>query len=618
MKNPKIHGLRIGDYEVQGLIGLGGTAIVLSAKDLRMAALLDVNHLVALKLIFEPSRARDEAERLTRMSGVHGVNAIRDYFEIESSALATALEPLIQAWSKKSNNPIALENDRVSILVLHLERGETIAKTRSWSKHDVNALAKGQWLIETPEQKFVQYLRYDLSLSEKITLVQGLITAVQNAHRLFDQVHGDLHPGNVVFNRETGDVVIIDWSNASVAGADGWQSPWHDQFLLGEIAEIPMAADIYQLSLWVLRLLADEHPEWQRFAGGVLVEDNAAAMPSVQAFGESFTQILRQIEKARTLKRAWTSLAIALLGAAALYLATTDWTAWRLRRSIHRIEAEALVDAAKAKSGRTRLKEFLHDERFLKVKQEVIHALGSLSLRSPSEVDLARQLEIARPTAIFYAEDQSFLLYGKTVLRLGSAINESEFVYFIDTVGMVVASPEKKYRFIEFPPHTLAQEVSGQGCLILYPSKLRDLVLALGSISHDDIDFSSMTEPQIFGVLRGENVRVLLKKLFVLMEAPWDEYKLSLSYEKHWLRTWEVDPGYKLVGTYIDIAVDQMGQKLGYPITDIITLPDPPSITYYCTQGTQMSYNVSDVALGERLRLRFDPCNDSAFISLIL
>lgn len=618
MESAKIRGLRMGDYEVLGLIGLGGTAIVLAARDLRIEALLGANQLVALKVMFDAERARDEAERLTRMSGVHGVNAILDYLEIESSTLAAALRPVVQAWSRKSNNAIVFDTDRLAILVLHLERGETITKTRSWSNRDREALPNGQWLIETPEQKLIQYLRYDLSLAEKIALVQGLITAIENAHRLFGQVHGDLHPGNIMFNRETGDVVVIDWSNVSVAGADGWQSPWHDQFLLGEIDELPMAADIYQLGLWVLRLLAAEHPEWWRFAHRVLVVEDASSMPSIQVFAESFVHTLRQIERASTVKRAWTGLAIALLAVAALYLATIDWTSLRLRRSIHRIEAASLADPAQAQPGRARLTELLHDERYLNVKQDVIAALGTLSLRTPSEVDMAQRLDISRPSAVYYADDQSFLLYGKTVLSLGSAISESEFVHYIDTVGMVVASRDKRYRFIEFPPHALAQEVSGLGCLILYPSKLGDLLEALGSISRDEIDFSSTTEPRVFGVLKGDTVQVLLKKLFLLMDARWDENKLSLSYEKHWLRTWEVEPGYRLAGTYIDIVVENIGQKLGYPITDINTLPNPPKTLFQCASGTQMSNNVREVAFSVTLNLYFDPCDDSAIVSVVL
>lgn len=616
MRSVNLKGLVVDDYELIGLIGLGGTSIVLSAKSRSFQATLGVEHRVALKIMFERARAQEEAMRLIRMSGVHGVNAIQSYFEVSSGEFFDVIKPLIQDWASNNNQKTDLGYDKAYVLVLHLEKGDTLTKTRPWTKRDGQLPSKGKWIIETADQKLVQYLRFDFSQREKVALVEGLIASIQNTHNLFNQVHGDLHPGNVVFDRSTLEVSIIDWSNDGVFGADGWLSPWHDRLILGEIEALPKAADIHLLALWVVRLLGEGQPKWQRFAKSILEEDDEAKVPSIDAFIESFNKTLKEVEIAKATRSIWKTVALFFTVALLLFLGLVDWKRLILKRHINDIKAQAFASSENEQYLKD-LKSLLDDKRYYGLNKEIISSIGEINLRKLLPTDLAQNLDFTKPSAVFSADDQSFVLYKSAIYFLGSAINETEYIFDIDAVGMVIAGRSSNYRFIPFSEHKLASEANEEGCLLIYESKLSELLAALGSIAHKEIKFTSTTEPQVFGLLKGKTTIELLKKLYLLMDSPWDARDLRCSYEKNWLRLWEVEPGYELQGDLRQIVVEILGEKLGYGIEDITPYFDPTPQSYVCINGDQMLDNISIFLASEPFRFFIDPCNESFRLTTI-
>ncbi len=612
MESLKLRGLVVGNYELLSLIGMGGTALVFSAKNLKFRDQFGADHTVALKFIFERARAEDEAKRLMKMSGVHGVNDILCCFEADLDN-REMMRQLIEAWASKNTLQIKTESTTVFVLVLNLERGDTLTRTRPWSSRDDRVRLKGQWEIESSGKRFVQYLRNQYTYHEKIALIQGMINAIQNSHNLFDQVHGDLHPGNVLFNHQNAEVVIIDWSNEGVFGTDGWTSPWHDQLILNEIYSLPKAADIFLLALWVQRLLGFEHPVWQRFALHYLEEENANLMPTIDEFLQSFNCAINTIDKLRQRRRRWKAGAILALTSVLTFMVVFDWENYFQKSKIDSLLHQNISDKAKMH----KLQDILDEAQPYQIRKYITQRIGEISLSSYAEPGDFSGIDVSRPTAVYFSEDQSFVAFRDKVLTSGCAINNHEYIYDIDTVGLVVADMKNHYRFIEFPEHALQKDASGSGCLIIYSSELRDLITALGMVTRHQITFTSTTSPRVFGLLRGANAQDLVKKLFLLMDCPWDASNLVCSYEKHWLKTYEVIPGEFLKGNLIDIFIENIHEKLGYHITDITPYFQPNSSIYPLTLDRQMSNNIKWYVFYSAHRLSFDPCEDSAAITIM-
>ena len=145
-------GVRIGAYEVVGLIGAGGMGEVYRARDVRLG------RDVALKLL--PERFGLDTHRLAR-------------FEREARTLASLNHPNIATLHGVE------ESDGLNVLVMELVEGETLAD-----------------LIVPGRRSGFRTVREGLSIPQAIEIAQQIAKALEAAHE-HGVVHRDLKPANV-------------------------------------------------------------------------------------------------------------------------------------------------------------------------------------------------------------------------------------------------------------------------------------------------------------------------------------------------------------------------------------------------------------------------------------
>jgi Tol biopolymer transport system component len=158
-------GRRIGAFEVQGLLGVGGMGEVYRARDTRL------RRSVAIKIL--PRAVKDDPERLVR-------------FEREARVLASLSHPHICALYD-----VGREQD-TNYLVMELVEGETLAAR----------LKKGALPLE-------QTLRVAIEIAD----------ALDKAHRQ-GVIHRDLKPGNVMLTKSGSKLMDFGLAKLTLAGKD--------------------------------------------------------------------------------------------------------------------------------------------------------------------------------------------------------------------------------------------------------------------------------------------------------------------------------------------------------------------------------------------------------------
>ena len=164
--SPPLTGRRIGVFEVQGLLGVGGMGEVYRARDTRLA------REVAIKIL--PRAFKDDPDRLAR-------------FDREAQMLASLNHPHIAAI-------YGLEDaDGVNALVMELVEGEDLSQR----------IARGA-----------------MPMDEALTIARQIAEALEAAHEQ-GIIHRDLKPANIKLRRD-GTVKVLDFGLAkALAPASG-------------------------------------------------------------------------------------------------------------------------------------------------------------------------------------------------------------------------------------------------------------------------------------------------------------------------------------------------------------------------------------------------------------
>lgn len=564
-----VHGVRLGQFQLDKMFGFGGTSLVFVAKDLSFRDALGMNKVVTLKILFDRVQAQAEAERLIQMSDETGVTSLHDYQEFEAVEIDDALKQLFTSWQaklyKQSDEPIR----RAYCLALHMEKGEDLTMTRLWKNQDAKSMNKGIWVVDRQGVQYAQYLQYDLNNDQKISLIKGLISAIKHAHDRFNMVHGDLHPGNVIYDPNTATVVIIDWGTVGVLGTDGWLTPWHDLLLLNEIQSLPKAADIHALALWIDRLLGYEDSVFRRQALRILSVDDAALVPTIGQLSVQFEASVQKVENKKHARIFGLIAMIAVFVILGLKLSFTDWAFLKMKEEITALTTSGLAQGSGNREALRTLRNHLHDSRYLQLRNTIVSGLGKINLKHFRGDYYLSEEDLRRPTAIHYAGSQSFVIFKGQLLFLGSAASSNEFVSDIDVSGIVLSSSQDGHRFIEFPVHPLAAEVDGAGYFLVYKSNLKSLLYVLAEMHFASVRFDSNIEPQVFGLIRGSTSLDVYYKLLDQMDCSWVDFGQKCNFERPWLRMWELPDDFFPSEPMSDLVVDMLKVKLEYEIEDM-------------------------------------------------
>lgn len=559
-------GQSIEGYEIRGLVGLGGTSLVFAAIDLDLKRVLGKERKVALKFIWDLDRAQEEAKRLIHLDGQGSVNSLLAYFEAPFSQIADIVARGLTTRQDRTGEQLHFAPDHgFGILVLQFAHGQNIVHTEPAPSG--LRLRKGEWPIEMNGQPFVQSLTLKLSLPEKIALIRGLIKVVKGAHdRTPPQIHGDLHPGNVVFDRISGDLVVIDWSGEGVYGAEGWISPWHDQLLLGEIKSLPVAADLYLLALWIERLLGSENKSWRHLAQ-VVLEGREASPRSIHEFSRMFEAATEG--QARTKYRA-AVYATAMIGL--VLMVAVSWTIWHKRRisekrdQVEDLVVQALQNPSRAEGVLSTLKEHLADPSYVTIKTDIIKGIGQIKLKNNNNLPFLKSLDLNQPNCVYISDEQRFVVFGQFAFTLGAAVSESEYIDEIHARGLQVRdSKSNAIREFKFPHHPLLHD-DGKNQLIMYESDLSEVLACFAQMCDMNLMLLPKGKPTIFGLLRGENPNQLIEKILQRSGCEGSAYRRNTL---EWVRCYDMPKGQTIQGGVANNMAFSLVNGLGYKLENI-------------------------------------------------
>lgn len=544
MEQPK-QANTVNGYELRGLIGFGGTSLVMAAVQQRLAQRFQVERKVALKFIWDQGRAQDEVERLVRLDGNRGVSGLIDYFELTYQDAQHLLGPALEKRREKTGEQLTFPPDKlIAVLVLQFAYGQMIVKTLPLP-HGFRHPAKHEWLIEIDGQPHLQSLAVKLSVHEKIALVRSLIKAIKGAHdRQPAQVHGDIHPGNVIFDRAEGEAIVIDWGGKEVYGTDGWLSPWHDQLILGEIQALPEVVDIYLLALWIQRLLGDERAAWHNLAANVLADlANGKAITIgelLTRFEDTYQKIMEQRTRTKILVAAVTVLA---MFAVFLFWHGPAWKkATKQRDEVEDLLSHALEDEAFSRTGLDLLQAHLKDPEYQFLEDDIINAIGTIKLHYNTSAPFLATLDLAKPSCVFISQNLSFVAYRQFPFSVGSSVSDDEFIAKVTAAGILLKQRTTfAERFVGFQDFPLPLANTRNGQLIIYESDLREVMVALGTLVGKNVIYLPAGTPRIFGILHGPHPEALLKNICTRIGTSYpDGDVIAINTARDWTRCWEM------------------------------------------------------------------------------
>ncbi len=558
----------VDSYELRGLVGFGGTSLVFAAVDLSLKRLVGQERKVALKFVWDAARAREEVQRLVRLDGQGSVNSLLAYLEVPFSRIGELLADGLATRRERTGETLDFEPDRIfGVLVLQFAHGQNIVRTEHLLER--TRLRKGEWLIEIDGEPFVQSLATKLTLEERIALIRGLIKVVKGAHdRTPPQVHGDLHPGNVVFERVSGDLVVIDWSGDGVYGADGWISPWHDLLFLGELTALPEAADIYLLALWIERLLAQEYPGWRPMVQAVMAQKEGGLDGSIHDFSQTFEEVALHATQKKYRRTVYVIAAVALV-----VIGVVVWIFFnRMKISERREQVEDMVTQALNNETRSEhtlitLKSYLTDPLYATIKQDIIKGIGQIKLKYNNSAPFLQSMNLAQPNCVYISDDQSFVVYKQFPFSLGASVSDNEFISDIQARGIQILDQRtSKRREIKFLEHPLLAD-NGKNQLIIYESDLYDVIASLSELTDKEFFFMPSGRPIIYGLIRGATPIELRERVIgcSVDMSTWN-HSLKIENEFVWIRCLDLATGTRIKGSLSTNIYNYLVTDLGFEV----------------------------------------------------
>lgn len=248
----------LDQFQIEEVIGLGGASVVFSAFVKNAHRDFGVSLKVALKIAKDSETARQEVASLAQVAPISQFCDLHDAFLVSREDLYRFAEEqlaAIEAYIGQELFPAGIE--QVSVIVLNLVPGEKIVKREQLKPGDVPE--KGSWLVRGVSATWSEKLTDRVAALDKkarMALLLELVKAVAKRHE-FRESHGDLNPGNVLWNPQMNELTLIDLGLRGNYGVPGWCSPEHEQLRAGKIQQVPLASDIYVLGIWTERILAE-------------------------------------------------------------------------------------------------------------------------------------------------------------------------------------------------------------------------------------------------------------------------------------------------------------------------------------------------------------------------
>ena len=262
-------GKMIGIYDIKALLGVGSTAMVLLAEDLKLKDVANRNAEVALKLVWHRERAEDEAGRLAAVRGLPGVCSLLGVQVTSGMAIQGVIAPFVAMIEKDCGLQINLNDaQEIVILVFPHVPGEPLLRTGPFegnSQPYERTVTIVQGGLEYTIKESPAASLWRLPASRRASVLLGLARTLYGVHQR-DVVHGDLKPENLLWHAATETVTLIDFGSFNQFGSAGWQSPEHEASDQDPI-ELTPYADCYAFGHY-LRMIGWDVPGCQALADG--------------------------------------------------------------------------------------------------------------------------------------------------------------------------------------------------------------------------------------------------------------------------------------------------------------------------------------------------------------
>lgn len=545
---------KLKSFEIRGLSRVGTGSITYDALHLGIGQGLQADRKVSLKISWDLAKAREEGRGLIIMGGKGGFLSLYDYFFVRFEDVAALMAPAM-ASTGTSFSP----GQELAVLVTQFALGKELVKTEAVFGKPGKNLPSGSWLIEIDSTPYRQSLPDTFDSDKKVALLRNLIKLVKHAHDSEPaQVCGNIQPSSLLYDAAgSGDVQIVDWKGLVGFDAAAWKSPWHD-----ETSELPKAADIHQLGLWVARLMGPEDRAWLKFAHSITKLRQAEAVPSIHAFDEAFNQIAESVS-GRRYTRTLSLVSLCLLFLIGLGV-WKYWQNYQLRPKISEIahmRSEALKSEARANEVIVKLRKSLGDKDYAPVRDELIRCIGEIRFNYQVHHKFLQSIDWHKPSAIYLSQAINFAIYEGFAMEIGEPINEQEFIAQIRATGLVLASRETgKSRTMAFPKHPLLEDGEKDGQFIIYKADVWEINAALSNLVGQDINFHTFTQPRIYGLVLEDSPSLVLARISKYYKDQWVNDVFDERPE--WIGLWDIEEGTHIKGTLGELANRFLVDKL--------------------------------------------------------
>lgn len=535
---------KIDDYQLQGLIAPGGTSAVFDAY--RNMPQLQKPWRVALKFVWKIEAAREEAQSLVALENVRGVVQLLDYFEVPFADIRPFILDLNrEEWGRSVVRGAVAERkdeDMIGCLVLQFLAGLPLIQSTqpiSDNKHIENRKEKlivkdiesGIWLQ--------QQLTTPLSIKEKLNIITQITEHIVDCHKR-GIVHADLKPQNILYQKESGQVTIVDFGGSGTRGSPGWQGPEHFQQNVQGGGNYTTALDVFLIGLFINRFFEDEKQK-----DLLKLADLCFKEPDQRITAAKLLSELKRIEREKFgpgKDRKIVPLIINSLLVAALF--TLWWTRDREPSLEERFGADngrafvqekvetAATDARHRYQAAQAFRDLLDTSgKWPEFESQLIGGLAQL--QKINQLPLVENLDQFRPEAVrmlwYDPEGHSFMLYQDQWLEVGEWLTPS--LYFADIRFpsnhearvkdprlYLVCSDLENQEVVALPPFEHLFVFNSNRKIFIYDGSLRDILRLAAPLSSRQIRGAS-ADVEARGVLSFQDGEHLLRQLAAAIGA---------------------------------------------------------------------------------------------------
>ena len=213
---------------------------------------------VVLKILTHEEPGKDEVEALAQMSAKSQYCNLYDAFKVTRQELYIFAGQKLEALAELIGVDLfSVEEQSYTIIVLNLVSGEKLIERKPLNKQK---LSEDGLIVETENGQFLDSLSAkcaERQPKERLYLLMEMAKALAKRHKL-GLPHGDLSPGNVLWDPELNEITLIDLGLNRNFGTKGWRSPEHLTQQGQRHTAITPASDIYVMGQWMSLLAGSQ------------------------------------------------------------------------------------------------------------------------------------------------------------------------------------------------------------------------------------------------------------------------------------------------------------------------------------------------------------------------